>query len=196
MQTVDKAFETRYVGNCQHTFLNAEEPNVDAELRLRFKTTPTDFDRFVHRITEEIDSSAVVSTLDGVSYATLSGAVDAANNNPVSIALMLATAVEKLGGVVDDIDDDLVDLSEVAKRVGRSRETVRLWSLGRRGAGEFPLPSGLLPGSVKVWEWDAINAWLSKHHPTLADDVQLLSRVERAKFRVTRQSAERSSRAA
>jgi predicted DNA-binding transcriptional regulator AlpA len=163
-----------------------EEPTVDVELRLRFSTTPTDFDRFAQQITNEIDSSAVVSTLDGISYATLSKSFNPGGPGLVSIALTLTAAVEKLGGLVDDIDDDLVDLSEIAERVGRSRETVRLWSLGRRGSGEFPLPSGLLPGSVKVWEWDSINTWLSKHHPTLADDVQLLSRVERAKFRIHR----------
>ena len=132
----------------------------------------------------------------GISYAILSKAIDTGVPDPVSIALTLATVVEKLGAVIDDIDDDLVDLSEVAERVGRSRETVRLWSLGRRGSGEFPLPSGLLPGSVKVWEWDAVNTWLSKHHPTLAEYVLLLSRVERAEFRIARQSASTNSHAA
>lgn len=173
-----------------------KEHDMDLELRLRLSTTPADFDHFVLRLTRDLDSSAIVSSLDGTTYVTLSNEIDPTNPNAVSIALTLAAQVEKLGAFVDDIDDDLVDLSEVAQRVGRARETVRLWSLGRRGTGGFPLPSGLLPGSVKVWEWDAVNTWLSKHHPTLADDVQLLSRIERAKFRINRESGNGASKAA
>lgn len=41
---------------------------------------------------------------------------------------------------------DLVSLKEVASRVNRSYEAVRLWSLGRRGPGGFPRLSPRLRG--------------------------------------------------
>jgi predicted DNA-binding transcriptional regulator AlpA len=102
---------------------------------------------------------------------------------PLAVAVELATRLEALGSTIDDIDDDLVDLSEIAARVGRSREAIRLWSSGKRGAGGFPLPVGVLPGSVKVWDWSSVNSWLALSQPALADPVRYLNRVERSTFR-------------
>jgi hypothetical protein len=56
-------------------------------------------------------------------------------------------------------DDDLVTLAVVAERVGRSREAVRLWSVGRTGPGGFPAP---IDGGLKVayYRWSQIAPWL------------------------------------
>jgi hypothetical protein len=56
-------------------------------------------------------------------------------------------------------DDDLVTLAVIAERVGRSREAVRLWSVGRTGPGGFPSPvdSGL---SVAYYRWSQVAPWL------------------------------------
>jgi hypothetical protein len=159
---------------------------MDVEVRLRLSFIPIDFDQFVAQVADEIDSASVISQLDGICFVSVSSDLMSAETDPLPAVLALVSRVEKLGVIVDDVDDDLVDLSEIASRVGRSRETVRLWSLGRRGEGGFPVASGLLPGSLKIWEWDAVNRWLKVHHPTLADDVQLLSRLDRAKLRVHR----------
>ena len=153
----------------------------ELEVRFRLAGLSVDLDALADRVVDMVDDAAVVATHEGVSYVTVSKATDA----PLwKAALELATAVEGLGCTIDDIDADLVDLGEVSSRVDRSRETVRLWSLGRRGPGGFPLPVGLLPGSVKIWEWSDVNRWLASAQPELADTVVYMDRDDRAAFRL------------
>ena len=56
-------------------------------------------------------------------------------------------------------DDDLVTLADIADRVGRSREAVRLWSVGRTGPGGFPLSvdSNI---STAYYRWSQVAPWL------------------------------------
>jgi hypothetical protein len=54
---------------------------------------------------------------------------------------------------------DWVTLQDVAARIGRSREAVRLWSIGRNGPGGFPPP--LNPGSkTEFYSWAEVSPWL------------------------------------
>jgi hypothetical protein len=56
-------------------------------------------------------------------------------------------------------DDDLVTLAVIAERVGRSREAVRLWSIGRTGPGGFPQPAN--PElSTAFYRWSEVAPWL------------------------------------
>ena len=56
-------------------------------------------------------------------------------------------------------DDDLVTLADVAERVGRSREAVRLWSIGRTGPGGFParVDMGI---STAFYRWSQVAPWV------------------------------------
>jgi hypothetical protein len=56
-------------------------------------------------------------------------------------------------------DDDLVTLAVIAQRVGRSREAVRLWSIGRTGPGGFPAPIDI-GASVAYYRWSQVAPWL------------------------------------
>jgi hypothetical protein len=56
-------------------------------------------------------------------------------------------------------DDDLVTLAIIAERVGRSREAVRLWSIGRTGPGGFPAPVDI-GISVAYYRWSQVAPWL------------------------------------
>ena len=56
---------------------------------------------------------------------------------------------------------DWVTLADVAARIGRSREIVRLWSVGRQGPGGFPPP--LNPGcDTSFYSWAEIVQWLRR----------------------------------
>lgn len=54
---------------------------------------------------------------------------------------------------------NLVNIPEIAERVGVSRQAVRNWSSGERRDGSFPMPIDIV-GEQKIWEWGAVNAWL------------------------------------
>jgi predicted DNA-binding transcriptional regulator AlpA len=59
--------------------------------------------------------------------------------------------------------DDLVTMSEVAERLGRSRESVRLLVTGARGRGDFPPPVSHLKARTRLWRWSEIAAWARCH---------------------------------
>jgi hypothetical protein len=76
-----------------------------------------------------------------------------------AVALAISE-VEAAGLRVVRVDDrDWVTLADVAARIGRSREAVRLWALGRQGPGGFPPP--LNPGmDTTFYSWAAVSPWL------------------------------------
>jgi hypothetical protein len=56
-------------------------------------------------------------------------------------------------------DEDLVTIAEVAERAGRSPEAVRLWAVGRTGAGPFPAPADVRGGRA-YYRWSDVTPWL------------------------------------
>lgn len=56
-------------------------------------------------------------------------------------------------------DAGWVTLAEVADRIGRARETVRLWSIGKVGPGGFPPPVNPT-GSTSFYSWVEVAGWL------------------------------------
>jgi hypothetical protein len=58
--------------------------------------------------------------------------------------------------------DDLVTLAEIARRSGRSRESIRLLATGERGPGGFPLPVANLTKRSPIWRWTEVSRWLTE----------------------------------
>ncbi len=80
-----------------------------------------------------------------------------------SLAVAIASAVldvEQAGLTTAGVgSNDLVDLSEIATRVGRSHESVRLLAAGKRGTGGFPaVQNGL-------YSWALVRAWFAGYDP-------------------------------
>ena len=63
---------------------------------------------------------------------------------------------------------DLVTAAEVAERLGRSRESVRLLIAGKRGSGRFPAPVSHLRARNRLWRWSDIAAWAGANADELA----------------------------
>ena len=57
---------------------------------------------------------------------------------------------------------DLVTAAEIARRIGNSRESVRLWIEGKRGCGDFPLPRAGISGKSVLYSWLDVCLWLKK----------------------------------
>jgi len=69
------------------------------------------------------------------------------------------------GAVVAHVEpDELVTASDIADRMGRTRESVRLLSEGARGPGGFPVPvSGSSARRIRLWRWSQVAEWLDEH---------------------------------
>lgn len=80
--------------------------------------------------------------------------------------------VESVGLAVIGVEsEDAVSIKDIADRVGRSYESVRLLALGRRGPGGFPAAVGT--GQWALYSWAEVSAWMQTHgieHAEVADD--------------------------
>lgn len=79
------------------------------------------------------------------------------------------------GAHVERVDPDLVSATDIAKRVGVSREAVRKWVHSTKRA--FPEHLGTIGDGQRVWRWGDIVRWLwdtkridmDENLPTAAD---------------------------
>jgi hypothetical protein len=55
--------------------------------------------------------------------------------------------------------DDLVTMSEIARRLRRTRESVRQLVGGLRGPGDFPPPAANLKQRSPIWRWTDVSRW-------------------------------------
>ena len=53
-------------------------------------------------------------------------------------------------------------------RLGRTRESIRLYSAGKRGPGGFPAPDLVASSGDRFWSWTDVAAWL---HDSLGEAV-------------------------
>jgi len=121
----------------------------------------------------ELDASAIDALFEaGCDDATLGevdrvGYADFIRAAP-SFGDALTSAIEQVESVpgltVARVEpDDLVTLSEIAQRLGRSRESVRLLAAGKRGPGDFPPPVSHLKARSSLWRWSEVAAWAKRH---------------------------------
>lgn len=93
-----------------------------------------------------------------------------------SLAAALVSAlrdVESVGLSVGSVhSEDLVTIKEIASRTGRSYESVRLLSLGRRGPGGFPGP--MSSAGWTLYSWAQVRQWMACHYPSADRDRELL----------------------
>jgi len=70
-----------------------------------------------------------------------------------------------IGAEVLRVDEcNLVTASEIARRMGRSRQLVHQYINGQRGPGEFPPPECQLMDQAPLWAWCAVSYWLVQNN--------------------------------
>ncbi|GAA4472943.1 hypothetical protein [Phytohabitans houttuyneae] len=82
-----------------------------------------------------------------------------------SLAEAVVSVIQELEAVnlapVRVCDNDWLTLADIATRIGKSREIVRLWSIGKQGPGAFPPP--LNPGcDTRFYSWTEVSHWLRR----------------------------------
>lgn len=100
---------------------------------------------------------ATFGSVDGVCFGDFDREAETLQE---AIASALA-AVERVPGLtVARVEpDDLVTMSEIAQRLGRTRESVRLLIAGERGPGMFPPPVSHLRTHNRLWRWNEVARW-------------------------------------
>ncbi|WP_432047089.1 helix-turn-helix transcriptional regulator [Streptomyces asiaticus] len=123
----------------------------------------------VARFYEDV-AEAYLSARDGLVDATY--VIEADEDDPCDAVLDAANHLRSLIPEVhvNRVALDLVNVSDIANRLDKSRATVRSWVKGTRGPANFPRPLATLGGGLQVWPWPEVNEWLRLHHPEIADD--------------------------
>jgi len=86
-----------------------------------------------------------------------------------------------VGARVLRVDDcDLVTASDIARRMGRSRQLVHQYMTGERGPGGFPPPECRLADHKPLWAWCEVSHWLAEHNllrPELSWDAEVIAAI-------------------
>ena len=104
---------------------------------------------------------AAIGRVDGIQYIDF-------DREAVSLDRAILSAVadlERIDGVdvVRIADAGLVSMADIAARIGRTREGVRLLITGARGPGGFPPPITDPRSRYRLWRWSDVACWFSKH---------------------------------
>ena len=114
---------------------------------------------------------AMIGCSDGVQYVDFDREADGFRE----AILAAVDDLESLEGVevIRIADAGLVSVAEMAVRIGRTRESVRLLVSGARGPGGFPKPVTGSGSRYRLWRWSEAARWFEEylgHLPAFADD--------------------------
>jgi hypothetical protein len=80
-----------------------------------------------------------------------------------------------IGADVERIDEcNLVTLSEIARKIGKTPQYVHQLVTGARGPGRFPPPECHLTDTVLLWAWCTVSFWLTENNivrPEVVEDL-------------------------
>ena len=104
---------------------------------------------------------AAIGRVDGIQYVDF-------DREAASLDEAIRSAVadlERINGVavVRIADAGLVSMADIAARIGRTREGMRLLITGARGPGGFPPPVTDPRSRYRLWRWSDVAHWLTKH---------------------------------
>jgi len=93
--------------------------------------------------------------------------------------------VTAAGFTVERIEpDDLVTQAEIARRLERSRESVRLYVQGLRGPGEFPRPVAAATSTSPLWSWREVSRWAAKNNLLTASEESWANLIQQTNMRL------------
>jgi hypothetical protein len=129
---------------------------------------------------------ALIGIRDGVAFADFCREASSFRQAVLTAIHDIETA--GIGAKVEHIEpDELVTMSEIARRLHLSREGVRKWVAGLRGPGNFPPPVGSLTRRSPLWRWTDVIQW---HRKDLAKEPGNGKGIEGAVSRAGKKAAE------
>lgn len=106
---------------------------------------------------------ATFGLVDGVQYAEFDREADSFGQALASAMLGVRGAVPA-AKIVHIEPDELVTMAEIAERLGRSRESIRLLVAGERGTGDFPAPVSHVRTRTRLWSWPEVMRWFATRY--------------------------------
>jgi len=104
---------------------------------------------------------SVIEDRDGLALATFFRTARSPRSAVTSAIADIERGVP--GATVLRIDEQLMNLADIAAHLGRTTESVRLLATAARGPGGFPPPAGVVGKGVRVWRWADVRPWLVAH---------------------------------
>ncbi|WP_067486847.1 hypothetical protein [Actinomadura hibisca] len=123
------------------------------------------FDRTQGRVTVSIISEPQHADRPGNASCTWEGP---------TLAAAIMEVVEHVEAATSEVHvlrveaDPLLTIRDIAERVGRSVDSVRLSITGARGQGGFPAAE-LSTGGHRLWRWSKVAAWYNYEDPGLVE---------------------------
>jgi hypothetical protein len=90
----------------------------------------------------------------------------------ISSALRDLTTVFPEAEILEVAQDNLVSIAAIARKVGRTHESIRLYARGKRGPEGFPAPAGKLDEKTEVWRWPDVAVWWQETLGEAVDQLQ------------------------
>ncbi|MFI5392271.1 MAG: helix-turn-helix transcriptional regulator [Myxococcota bacterium] len=118
---------------------------------------PVDDDSVLDALFDAGCDDATFGSVDGIGFADF-------QRDARSFLEAVRSAIRAVGSVpqlrvVRIEPEDLVTVAEIARRLGRSREGVRLLITGARGPGGFPAPIARIRSRSPMWRWTDVARW-------------------------------------
>jgi predicted DNA-binding transcriptional regulator AlpA len=113
---------------------------------------------------------ATIGSVDGVQFTEFDRE---ANSYAQALTSAIVTIQRTISGarVVHVEPDELVTMSEIAERIGRSRESIRLLIAGQRGPGDFPSPVSHVQTRNRLWRLPDVLRWFATRYEDEFGDV-------------------------
>jgi hypothetical protein len=105
---------------------------------------------------------ATFGVVDGVQFAEFDREAGSYGQALISAIATIQRTIK--GARVVQVLDDLVTISDIAERLGRSRESIRLLIAGQRGPGYFPPPVSFLRTRNRLWRWTDVLRWFATRY--------------------------------
>ncbi|MGL5826997.1 MAG: hypothetical protein ACRCYU_19615 [Nocardioides sp.] len=131
-------------------------------------TCPTSLEDFSQRFYDTFDDSILAERSGQITVR-----VYQQGEAGETVARRVIEKLERLGASVVRVAPDLVDVTEIAERLGRTRQGIHQHATGGRGSG-FPRPIDVV-GAKRIWTWGQITEWLVQTGEGLGEEGKGLS---------------------
>jgi hypothetical protein len=138
------------------------------EFRLYFRGPRPLGDEDVERLYEAGFDDTSFGAVSGTEYAAFHRRAESFSAAVLIAIRQLEDALPRVRVIAVE-GDELVTASEIARRTGRTRESVRLLVAGKRGPGGFPPPVPWVSAAqTRLFEWRDVAEWFAR---ALGEDV-------------------------